>query len=146
MTNTNAHRAVGALIIIPTAIFASSARADLAPPQPAVTPVTITATADDTAGDASIGVGEHLLVRLPGSAGTGYSWRIAGDVGPELALVTQHIEPRGTRLLGGAQMYAFEFEGQAAGQKELTFAYVAPGAATEAPPVKTYVLSVTVNE
>src|SRR5258708_30706862 len=55
-------------------------------------------------------IGEHLLVRLPGSAGTGYSWKIAGDLGPELALVDQRIEPRTTRLLGGVQMQAFELD------------------------------------
>lgn len=145
MTISNACRAIGA-VFFAAAIFALPARADLAPREPAASPATVTAAANDTAGEASISVGEHLLVRLPSSPGTGYSWKLAGDGGPELALVNQRLEPRTTRLIGGAQMQAFEFEGQAAGQKDLTFDYVPPGATGDAPPAKTYVLTVTVNE
>lgn len=126
-----------------TVTFALPARADLAPQAAAAT---ITAGASDTAGEASVAVGEHLLVRLPGSAGTGHSWQLASDAGPELALLDQRVEPRTTRVLGGASMQAFEFDAQAAGQKELTFNYMGPGAAEDAAPAKTYVLTVSIGE
>ncbi len=137
-------RALSAAVVA-IAFLAPLARADLAPRPPTADGVTVTATANDSSGEASVTVGQRLLVRLPGSAGTGYSWKLNGEAGPELALVDQRIEARSGRVLGGAQMQAFEFEGSAAGQKELTFDYVAPGA-SDVPPAKTYVLTVTVAE
>ena len=135
-----------AVTLIALPLFAFPARADLAPRPPTASPVTVTAASGATSGEASVAVGERLVVRLPGSAGTGYSWKLEGDAGPELALVDQRIEAKTGRVLGGAQMQAFEFEANAVGEKELTFNYGGPGASDETAPAKIYVLTVSVSE
>ena len=131
-----------ALVVLAAAFL--PARAD-APPQPTSQPASVTAGANDASGEAAVGVGEHLLVRLPVSGGTGYSWRMASEAGPELALSDQRMERAAARL-GAPQLAVFDFEAQAAGQKELTFSFFAPGASDETAPAKTYVLTVTVSE
>ena len=119
------------------------ARAE-APPQPAQS-TTVTAGANDASGQAAVGVGEHLLVRLPVSGGSGYSWKLESEVLPELVLSDQRMERAAARL-GAPQLAVFDFEAQAAGRKELTFSLFAPGASDETAPANTYVLTVTVNE
>ena len=57
-----------ALIALPQ--FAFPALADLAPRPPTASPVTVTAASGATSGEASVAVGEGLVFRLPGSAGT----------------------------------------------------------------------------
>lgn len=109
---------------------------------PALADVTITAGADEATGEASVGIGQHLIVRLPLAGGTGYSWKLADDGAPELALSGQRME-RAAQRLGAPQVAVFDFEAQAAGAKTLNFDFVGPG---ESEPTKSYVLSVTVSE
>jgi predicted secreted protein len=131
--------AVGLALLVAVATLLP-ARAD-APAQSA----TVTAGANDTSGEATVGAGEHLLVRLTVSGGTGYSWKLATEVLPELVLSDQRMERSAARL-GAPQLAVFDFDAQAAGRKELTFSLFAPGASDETAPAKTYVLTVTVSE
>jgi predicted secreted protein len=133
--------AIGLALLVAVATLLP-AQADA--PQPAQS-ATVTAGANDASGEATVGVGEHLLVRLTVSAGTGYSWKLASEVLPELVLSDQRMERSAARL-GAPQLAVFDFEVQAAGRKELTFSLFAPGAGDETAPAKTYVLTVTVNE
>ena len=114
------------------------------PPPPA--PVSITAGADEGTGEASVDAGSRLLVRLSVAGGTGYSWKLMGDAAPELSLVAQRTERQPGGRLGAPQQAVFEFDAQAAGQKELTFGFFAPGGTDETAPAKTYVLTVTISE
>jgi predicted secreted protein len=136
-------KTIGMAMLIAACAIGGPAWADAAPEPPSA--ATVTASANDTAGDASVGVGEHLVVRLPVSGGTGYSWSLASEAGPELALSDQRMERAAARL-GAPQLAVFDFEAQAAGQKELTFQLSPPGAGGEAQPAKSYVLTVTVSE
>lgn len=135
-------KTIGMAMLI-AACAVSPAWADAAPEPPRA--ATVTASANDTAGEAAVSVGEHLLVRLPVSGGTGYSWSLASEAGPELALSDQRMERAAARL-GAPQLAVFDFEAQAAGQKELTFQLSPPGAGGDAQPAKSYVLTVTVSE
>src|SRR5690242_13188444 len=118
------------------------ALADAGPETPPQGPVTIVPGANETAGEASVGVGAHLVVKLTVSGGTGYSWKLSGDAGPELSLAGQRTERTAARM-GAPQAAVFDFEAQAAGQKELTFELMPPGGSDAA---RTYSLSVTVSE
>jgi len=69
-------------------------------------------------------------------------WALDGEAGPELSLAGQRTERSAARL-GAPQAAVFDFEAQAAGQKELTFNLVPPGGGDAA---RSYTLSVTVSE
>ena len=125
-----------------TAASVTAALADAAPEPPA-SPVTITAGANDTNGEASVNAGSHLVVKLTVAGGTGYSWKLANDPAPALALSDQRTEKTAPRI-GAPQAAVFDFEAQAAGQAELTFELMPPGAERE--PARTYSLSVMVAE
>jgi predicted secreted protein len=129
-----------AIALLPVLLFASPALSDAAPADN----VTVTVAADQTDGEASLNVGQALLVRLPGSRGTGHSWSLADDTAPELQLVEQRTEGPTGRVLGGTQVQVFELLANASGTKSVTFNYVGPGAASEV--AKTYTLTVTINE
>ena len=121
-------------------MLVSTAWADAAP-QPSAATV-VTAGADDTNGEAGVAVGGHVLVKLPVAGGTGYSWRLSGEAGPELSFADQRVERSAPRL-GAPQVAVFDFEAQAAGEKSLTFDFVAPGASE---PTKIYTLTVTISD
>ena len=125
-----------------TAAAATAALADAAPPPPS-SAVTVVAGANDTNGEATVSVGSHLVVKLTVAGGTGYSWKLANDPSPALSLVNQRTEKTAPRI-GAPQAAVFDFEAPAAGQAELTFELMPPGASTE--PARTYSLSVTVGE
>ena len=88
-------------------VLVSTAWADAAP-EPG-SPTVITAGADDSNGEAGVAVGAHLLVKLPVAGGTGYSWRLSGEAGPELSLAAQRVERSAPRL-GAPQVAVFDFE------------------------------------
>ena len=134
-------RTIGLALVLALGLTAP-AWADAAP-EPPQGPVTMVPGANETAGEASVSVGGHLIVKLTVAGGTGYSWQLAGDAGPELTLADQRTERTAARL-GAPQAAVFEFEAQAAGQKELTFNLVPPGAGAE--PTRSYVLTVIVGE
>lgn len=118
----------------------TQAFADAAPEPPQA--ATVTVGANDSSGEASVAVGSHLVVKLVVAGGTGHSWALDGDAGPELTLADQRTERTAARL-GAPQAAVFDFEAQAAGQKTLTFNLVPPGGGDA---VRSYTLSVTVGE
>jgi predicted secreted protein len=134
-------RVVGLALMLSLGV-APPAWADAAP-EPPQGPVTIVPGASEMAGEASVGVGGHVVVKLTVSGGTGYSWKLSSEAGPELSLAGQRTERTAARM-GAPQAAVFDFEAQAAGQKELTFELMPPGAGGDA--ARTYSLSVTVSE
>src|SRR5689334_8967728 len=96
-----------ALSFVVTLGAAVPAWADAAPePREAVT---VSVGANESAGEANVGVGAHLVVKLTIAGGTGYSWALASDTGPELTLADQRTE-RTAQRLGAPQAAMFDFE------------------------------------
>jgi inhibitor of cysteine peptidase len=97
----------------------------------------------DNGREISVDVGQTLRVSLPCSPSTGYSWRMVGDAGPELKLVSSGMATQTSSTLGSPQSQDFVFEGQTGGVKQLRFEYVRPWD-TGGAPAKGYALTAKV--
>jgi predicted secreted protein len=98
----------------------------------------------DNGREISVDVGQTLHVSLPCSPSTGYSWRLVGDAGPELKLVSSGMVSQTSTTLGSPQSQDFVFEAQTGGVKQLRFEYVRPWETLGAAPTKDYALTARV--
>ncbi len=128
------------------ALMATPLHADVAPPPAPKDPVTITAEVGSdgqTQGPATtLALDQHVIIRLPGNAGTGYGWRLDNDPAPQLSSVESETSGAPKGIFGGKQFTSFEFSADRAGEKELTFSYTGPASQV----AKTYSISITVQD
>ncbi len=91
--------------------------------------------------------GDALVVKLPGTAGTGYSWKVAKN---KVEVLAPDGEPevksdaRNEKLVGGPQSWVFKFKAAAAGTSELEIVYVRPWE-KDKPPERTFKATVKVE-
>lgn len=72
-------------------------------------------------------VGQPVIVRLPGTAGTGYMWQLASPPCDFLPLAfSQQLETSKDGRVGGPSEWVFTFTADAAGTCNLTFQYLRP--------------------
>jgi predicted secreted protein len=88
-------------------------------------------------------VGQPVIFRLPGTAGTGYMWQLVTPVCDALPLAfSQQLESSTDGRVGGPSMWVFTFTAEAAGACAMTFHYHRPWERGVAP---AETRSVTVN-
>lgn len=126
-----------------TLLACTSALADLAPP-PQNLPVTVAPSAGTTQQNASLKLGQHLLVHLPAQLGMGFDWALTSDAAPLLKALGSRVSSSGPGTPGGFQTQEFEFVAQKAGSVNLVFAYRQPWR-SDLPPAKTFALGVTIG-
>lgn len=72
-------------------------------------------------------VGQPVMIRLPGTAGTGYSWQLSSPLCPMLPLVfSQQIESSTDGRVGGPSEWVFTFAAEGPGTCNLSFQYHRP--------------------
>lgn len=72
-------------------------------------------------------VGQPVIIRLPGTAGTGYTWQVSSTPCPELSMVfSQQLETSTDGRVGGPSEWVFTFSANSAGTCELAFVYHRP--------------------
>lgn len=72
-------------------------------------------------------VGQPVIFRLPGTAGTGYMWQLATPVCDVLPLAfSQQLESSTDGRVGGPSEWVFTFTAEAAGTCAMTFHYHRP--------------------
>jgi predicted secreted protein len=99
----------------------------------------------DNGREISVNVGQTLRVSLPCSPSTGYSWRLVGEAGPELKLISSGMGPQTSSTLGSPQSQDFVFQGEASGVKQLRFDYIRPWEGASTAPTKSYTLTARVG-
>lgn len=101
-------------------------------------------TDTDNGKQLTLAVGQKLLVKLSAQLGTGYSWSLVGDAGPEFASIDAGESDGGKTVPGAAETQTFGFEARAAGTRELQFAYRRQWE-KDAPAAKTFSIKATVT-
>lgn len=72
-------------------------------------------------------VGQPVIIRLPGTAGTGFTWQLSSTPCPELSMVfSQQLESSTDGRVGGPSEWVFTFSANSAGTCELAFVYHRP--------------------
>lgn len=72
-------------------------------------------------------IGQPVIIRLPGTAGTGYSWQLASPVCPFLPLAfSQQLESSTDGRVGGPSEWVFTFTAESAGTCNVSFQYHRP--------------------
>lgn len=88
-------------------------------------------------------VGQPVIIRLPGTAGTGYTWQLASPMCPFLPLAfSQQLESSIDGRVGGPSEWVFTFTAESAGTCNVSFQYHRPWERGVAP---AETRSVTVN-
>lgn len=89
-------------------------------------------------------VGQPVIVRLPGTAGTGFMWQLASPPCALLPLAfSQQLETSKDGRVGGPSEWVFTFTADTAGTCNLTFQYLRPWERGVAP-AETRTVTVTV--
>lgn len=90
-------------------------------------------------------VGQPVIIRLPGTAGTGFMWQVAPPLCDFLPLAfSQQLETSKDGRVGGPSEWVFTFTANAAGTCSLTFQYARPWERGVAP-AETRSVTVTVS-
>lgn len=72
-------------------------------------------------------VGQPVMIRLPGTAGTGYTWQLSSPVCAFLPMVfSQQIESSTDGRVGGPSEWVFTFAAEGPGTCNLSFQYHRP--------------------
>lgn len=72
-------------------------------------------------------IGQPVMIRLPGTAGTGYMWQLSSPACEFLPLVfSQQLESSTDGRVGGPSEWVFTFAAQGAGTCNLSFQYSRP--------------------
>lgn len=94
--------------------------------------------------DVQARVGQPVIIRLPGTAGTGFSWQISSPLCDFLPLAfSQQLETSKDGRVGGPSEWVFTFTADAPGTCAVTFQYARPWERGVAP-AETRSLTVTV--
>jgi inhibitor of cysteine peptidase len=89
-------------------------------------------------------VGQPVMFRLPGTAGTGYTWQLASGICPFLPLAfSQQLESSKDGRVGGPSEWVFTFTAEAPGTCAIAFIYHRPWERDVAP-AETRTVTVTV--
>jgi inhibitor of cysteine peptidase len=104
---------------------------------------TVTVTEKDNGGTVTLAKGDTLVVRMEGSAGTGYSWTVAKNDKSVLAVQSQSTE-RQDKKPGGKVTAVIQFSTPGAGTSDLELNYARPFDKDKAP-AKTFKLKVKVE-
>ncbi|HZY84553.1 MAG TPA: protease inhibitor I42 family protein [Gemmataceae bacterium] len=106
---------------------------------------TVTVTDKEDKGKVTVPKGGALVVKLPITTGTGYTWVIAKNNADQLKSVGKStIEKPDKPLPGAKTIQVFRFDAAAAGSSELTLEYKRPFE-KDKPPAKTYKITVKVE-
>ena len=106
---------------------------------------TVTATDKEDKGKVTVPKGGTLVVKLPITTGTGYTWEVAKNDTDRLKLAGKPTMEKPDKPVPGAKTtQVFRFEAAAAGTTELTLEYKRPFE-KDKPPAKTYRLTVKVE-
>jgi inhibitor of cysteine peptidase len=106
---------------------------------------TVVVTDKDNEGQVSIAKGGTVVVRLPVTSGTGYSWALAQNGAPQLKPLGKSSMEKPKDLKPGAtQIQVFHFTAATAGSTTLEFHYARPWEKNAAP-AKTFQVRVTVQ-
>lgn len=105
----------------------------------------MTVTDEDHGREVSISRGATLIVRLEGTPGTGYAWRIAQNDPDYLKAQGEAVfeKPKGERA-GETEQQVFRFTARASGSTALKLDYVR-GWEKGVAPVKTYSIKVNIR-
>lgn len=96
----------------------------------------------ENGGQVSLGVGEKLLVALPGNPTTGYEWEVE-DEPPFLARIEGATYRPSSTLIGGGGVFYFRYEATGPGEGPLRFAYRRPW--ESGPPERTFAITANVH-
>jgi inhibitor of cysteine peptidase len=89
-------------------------------------------------------IGQPVMIRLPGTAGTGYTWQLSSPVCAFLPLAfSQQLESSTDGRVGGPSEWVFTFTAEGVGTCNLSFQYHRPWERGVAP-VETRTVVVTV--
>lgn len=95
--------------------------------------------------EAQAKVGQPVMIRLPGTAGTGYSWQLSSPACAVLPLVfSQQIESSTDGRVGGPSEWVFTFAAEGPGTCNLAFQYLRPWERGVAP-AETRTIAITVT-
>jgi predicted secreted protein len=100
--------------------------------------VALTLSESDNGHEVRVHVGQHLRVSLLCSPSTGYSWRLIGEPGPQLSLVSSGMTGKNSDTLGAPQRQDFLFAATSNGIKHLRFEYKRPWDGPGTAPIKTF--------
>lgn len=110
------------------------------PPSP-----TVVVTDKDNGGQVSIAKGGVVVVRLPVTSGTGYSWAVAQNGALQLKpLGKSSMEKPNDPKPGATETQVFRFKAVAVGSTTLEFHYARPWE-KNTPPAKTFQARITVQ-
>jgi len=110
---------------------------------PAVGPVRLDASADGTT--IELATGTEVSVALEGNPTTGFDWRVAGVVPPQLTATSDTLESSVTPgIVGAGGVRVFNYTAAAAGTGVLKLEYLRSWETT-VPPAKTFSLTVVVK-
>lgn len=108
---------------------------------------TATLTDRDSGKVTTLAKGDPLIVKLPGTAGTGYSWKVAKNKEEVLATDGEpevKSNEKDEKIVGGRQTWIFRFKAAAAGTSELEVTYQRPWE-KDTPPARTFKATVRVE-
>ena len=89
-------------------------------------------------------VGQPVMIRLPGTAGTGYTWQVSSPLCDFLPLVfSQQLESSTDGRVGGPSEWVFTFAAESVGTCNLSFQYHRPWERGVAP-AETRTVAITV--
>jgi inhibitor of cysteine peptidase len=105
----------------------------------------VTLTEKDTGGSVKLTKGALLEVKLPSTAGTGYTWQIVKNNPEQLVLQgrSQIIRPD-KKVVGGKQTQLFRFKAEWVGTSDLEIVYRRPFEKGKTP-AKTFSVTVTIG-
>jgi inhibitor of cysteine peptidase len=102
-------------------------------------------TTADTGHQVNVNTGQVFAVVLDSNPGTGYSWSIASDPDPTVAVALDNLPlPPATSLLGAPGRQCFRFNATGAGHTSVGFNYARPFE-PDAPPAQSIDVQVTVS-
>lgn len=107
---------------------------------------TLILTDKDTGSSVKLAKGAFLEVKLPATAGTGFTWQIVKNNPEQLVLQgrSQIIRPE-KKVIGGRQTQLFRFKAEWIGTSDLEIVYRRPFEKGKAP-AKTFSVTVTIGK
>jgi predicted secreted protein len=130
------------IVLLAAVLFSAGAGQSLSTQ---TTTIDFTVSERENGGDVNVEVGQQLRVNLPCSPGTGYSWRLIEDPGPQLSLVSSGMTGKDSDMPGSSQTQDFMFTAETVGVKKLRFEYVRPWDDPGKTPAKTYFVTAHVE-
>lgn len=102
-------------------------------------------TEEDSGRTVEMAAGTSFEVRLGEIPGTGYGWRVEGDVPGELDLVSDELLPADPAMPGAEQAHVFVFTAREPGVADLQLAYRRPWE-TDAEPLRRFALEIEITD